>query len=693
MSLKQITYSIIKEKPKMKPLKILLIDPCYLNTFTRHVIYTPLNIGYIGAYTKALFGNSVDIAIHKDHRQFLDAVQSFRPHLVGFSFYVWNTDLTKTLISIVREKMGNEAIIVAGGPSVDIDSKVQLSIFDLLPGVDALIPDDGEIGFSNLVSILLGGGKALQCVPIDGVVFRNGSSLVVGESVGNFLDLSTLPSPYLTGLLDEFLTTPYRPLIQTNRGCPYTCRFCVAGRSNEKMRQFPLEQVKEEITFISKKYSGEDNLPLFIADLNFGMFKQDIEISRHLREMSRSYNFPTDVGIYTDKRFSSKTRAMMEELGELNGQGIAIAFQSENEESLQSVKRTNLPEQEIVDAIEWARARKIQITAVYIFGMPNETREAFVEMLKRGYARKFDNIKMVSLLLFDGNELNRSEVRKQHEFTTKYRVHDSNYMEVDGHFVAETSEVVVSSSTFSFDDFLYTRSLGFIFFAIGHPGFYKLFFRGLEGVGVDTFVFLSNFLSPSSDYTWPKGYLDFLSDLNTAFRSELYDSVDAVKESMKKDYLRDGRQVRSGTKINNLFTSRLMFIEQYWHNEVLTKHLEILGITPAKHDEWLAVKDLMAISAKERLNPRYPHNPGKLTVQHDILSWISENFCIPLQQYALSQPIDLSFIMPDHTMSRLSSFNKTNGHLSDTNYYYNALTALQPQKITRCPFSYETVTV
>ena len=137
----------------------------------------------------------------------------------------------------------------------------------------------------------------------------------------------------------------------------------------------------------------------------------------------------------------------------------------------------------------------------------------------------------------------------------------------------------------------------------------------------------------------------------------------------------------------------MIFLEQHWHNEVLMKHLKILGITPVKHDEWLAVKDLMAISSKERLSLRNPHNPGKLTVQHDFLSWISEGYRVPLQQYALSQPMELSFIMTNHTMNRLSAFNKTNGHLSDMAYYYNALTALQPYSITRCPFSYETVTV
>ena len=38
-----------------------------------------------------------------------------------------------------------------------------------------------------------------------------------------------IPSPWLTGIQDEFFDGKLAPMIETNRGCPFTCTFCVPG--------------------------------------------------------------------------------------------------------------------------------------------------------------------------------------------------------------------------------------------------------------------------------------------------------------------------------------------------------------------------------------------------------------------------------------------------------------------------------
>ena len=44
--------------------------------------------------------------------------------------------------------------------------------------------------------------------------------------------LDEIPSPYLTGILDEFFDGRLVPMIQTNRGCPFSCTFCVDGSAS-----------------------------------------------------------------------------------------------------------------------------------------------------------------------------------------------------------------------------------------------------------------------------------------------------------------------------------------------------------------------------------------------------------------------------------------------------------------------------
>ena len=43
------------------------------------------------------------------------------------------------------------------------------------------------------------------------------------------MDIEDIPSPWLTGIQDEFFDGKLAPMIETNRGCPFTCTFCVQG--------------------------------------------------------------------------------------------------------------------------------------------------------------------------------------------------------------------------------------------------------------------------------------------------------------------------------------------------------------------------------------------------------------------------------------------------------------------------------
>ena len=53
----------------------------------------------------------------------------------------------------------------------------------------------------------------------------------ISTSIERIRDLSEIPSPYLEGKMDEFFDGKLQPTIQTTRGCPFTCTFCVEGLS------------------------------------------------------------------------------------------------------------------------------------------------------------------------------------------------------------------------------------------------------------------------------------------------------------------------------------------------------------------------------------------------------------------------------------------------------------------------------
>ena len=49
----------------------------------------------------------------------------------------------------------------------------------------------------------------------------------VGENIGTLDDLNEIPSPYLSGMLDEFFEDRWMPVLETNRSCPYRCTLCM----------------------------------------------------------------------------------------------------------------------------------------------------------------------------------------------------------------------------------------------------------------------------------------------------------------------------------------------------------------------------------------------------------------------------------------------------------------------------------
>ena len=343
----------------MRPIKIFLGDLSYFNNNNKSGLYVPVNIGYLASYTKKLFGNDVEINLFKDPNKMLDAVACSSPDVIGLSFYNWNTQMNHALTRQVRAKLGSDVVIVWGGPSVDTDSIERARLFKRFPEVDAFVSNEGELGFVNIVQELIENNSKLWDSPIDGVVFTDGDTLMEGKEVGLSLDLHQLDSPYLGGYLDSFLTGDFLPLLQTSRLCPYTCTFCVSGKNRGKLRGFPLEQVKAEIDYITHHFKDNPHLPMYIVDENFGILPQDMEIADYIRWSFETRGFPRGMFFYNDKRFGKISRHVSGKLGAMTKFGLVLSLQTETEETLKEIKRSNLSPEDIDEAIQWALPSRV----------------------------------------------------------------------------------------------------------------------------------------------------------------------------------------------------------------------------------------------------------------------------------------------------------------------------------------------
>ena len=661
-------------------LNIMFGDFCYYNRHTLHERYTPLGIGIIAQYTKEQFGEDVEVSIYKNIDKFLEIASEKAPDVVGLSVYYWNMSLNKYVAKRIREMYGKDVVIILGGPSIDNDINEQHKFLSKeFPQADAVIINEGEIGFRNVIEKLFDNRDSLFKDTIDGVSFLSNNQVIQGLAVGTNIDLSTIGSPYLSGLMDEFMDSDYQPLVQTSRFCPYTCAFCVSGKLRGKLRGYPIEQVTEELKYVSRKYVDRPHHTMFIADENFGILKRDVEIAEAIKKCNVDYGFPKKVFFYNDKRFKETSRKVIEILGDINQGGLVLSLQTENPETLKAINRRNVTEEEIDDAIRWASTLNISTSTELIFGMPHDTKDSFVNLLDRSVTRGFDQVWCHNLFLMDGIELNRPDARDKFGIKTKYRQLGTNYGSHEDTFLGEYEEVVTSCNSFSYDDFLEIRNLNFMYYTVFSLNFQRWFFHFIRSSGVKLSEFFLSFINPDKTEEWPEEYLKFLDDLKHTIEGELHDKPGDVIKKAEKMYRDNNNDVGDPSRINVNMGARLIYQEDAWVKDVFLHHLEKISSTIMSDKDIELADSLIDLSHNERIDLKGISDKKPMNFSYDIIAWRKNKFKEPLHNLKMPKSKSINFLLDNDRKTQIDSFQKRFGESTDNDFYYAAVDFITPR--------------
>lgn len=137
---------------------------------------------------------------------------------VAFSCYIWNIATVGELCALLKHVRPHMTILL-GGPEVTYDAAFFLNA---IPGADYILQGEGEELFAKVLSALESG-----TVPrLDGVSGRDFLSPVIAEASLPFVE--SLPSPYT--LPEDEAQKSHRVLyVETSRGCPYRCAYCLSS--------------------------------------------------------------------------------------------------------------------------------------------------------------------------------------------------------------------------------------------------------------------------------------------------------------------------------------------------------------------------------------------------------------------------------------------------------------------------------
>ena len=450
----------------MAKLKIYLADLTYSTVVIANDVF-PLNVGLIASYTLNKFKKYVDISLFKHIDELEKAVIESPPDILGLSNYCWNERIGYDIFKIAKDSNPN-ILTVSGGPNFPRDVTSQQSFMSNHPEIMFYVPIEGEIGFSNIVERMLSvysKGKNIEYIfekPIEGCISRKkDGTLQYLSPIDRIRNLDEIPSPYTTGLLDRFFDSELNPMIQTNRGCPFSCTFCVDGADDvRQVNQFSIQRTEDELNYIGTRIPKNKNL-LYISDLNFGMYPKDIQICDIISQIQQNYGYPQRIIVSTGK---NKKERIIDSIKRLHGAlRFLIAVQSTDNTVLTNIKRDNISVDHMMALAPAIKNENLRTSSEVIVALPGDTYETNVNTIKHLLRAQIDDIQIYTLILFKGAELDTLQERKKWGFKTKFRVLPKDFTTLcSGKKVLEIEEVVIATNTLSFDEYVKIRVLAFL---------------------------------------------------------------------------------------------------------------------------------------------------------------------------------------------------------------------------------------
>lgn len=317
------------------------------------------------------------------------------PQFVGFSCYIWNISLIRSLIpDLVRILPG--VSIWLGGPEVSFDCG---EILQTMPQVKGIMRGEGEETFASLAQLYEETKMApsdLQLSAIDGISFRGEDGEIIETPDREPLALDRIPFYYkdIPPEQMEHRIVYY----ESSRGCPFSCAYCLS--SVEKGLRFrSLSKVLEELD-----YFLEQKVPqVKFIDRTFNCKKSHaMAIWNHILEKDR--------GI-TNFHFEIAADLLDEEELELLGQmrpglvQLEIGVQSTNPETLKVIHRPTDLEKIGCTTARINEGKNIHQHLDLIAGLPFEDFASFQNSFNQVYAMRPEQLQLGFLKVLNGSPM------------------------------------------------------------------------------------------------------------------------------------------------------------------------------------------------------------------------------------------------------------------------------------------------
>lgn len=358
----------------------------------------------------------VDANINQPLRQAACRLAEGQPGLLALSCYIWNAAYLHALLPLLRALLP-EAVIAVGGPEASFDTAAFLRAN---PAADCVLVGEGEASFPLFLDALASGAAWAE---VPGLVYRDGAKI---KSNPPPPPVALPPDPYTP---DYFAALKGRiAYVETSRGCPFTCAFCLSGRE-DRLRQFPLPEMERHLMKLASSGCGT----VKFVDRTFNADeKRAVELWRFLIRQRLAGGIPAGVCFHFEvgaDLFSDACLAFLKTAPPGLFQ-FEAGLQSFNPETLGAVQRKTDLDRLCANLLSIRAGGNIHLHVDLIAGLPYEDEASFAASFDRAFALGPHQLQLGFLKLLRGSALRAraGELGLQYDPAPPYEVRATRWL-------------------------------------------------------------------------------------------------------------------------------------------------------------------------------------------------------------------------------------------------------------------------
>ncbi len=236
-------------------------------------VYPQLGLAYIAAIAESL-GHQVEIidaeALLLSREDVLEAIDDFRPQILGFQAFTHSQDNCHTVARLAKERLPN-VTVVFGGIACTAQPEYQMT-----PGkvCDYAVRGEGEHCFTELLALiqqkLPPEQHDVEAAAIESLIWKNRhGEIKINRRRKEVPSMDDLPNPALHLLPMGLYSAPAHLRgdaiheMMLTRGCPFNCSFCMSPISfKTRFRSFSVERSLRDIRMMQNTY-GMDSIQFY----------------------------------------------------------------------------------------------------------------------------------------------------------------------------------------------------------------------------------------------------------------------------------------------------------------------------------------------------------------------------------------------------------------------------------------------